>query len=558
MTRDDGRLSAGLRAQAGTAALGLALISQALFIEPVHAQTGGTGGATFPAQNCPTDQFMVGATGTTGWYVDEITVHCAPFGPNGLRAAFPTPLETVGAPGGPGYSQMCADGSVVTAISGTSGIYVDSIALTCTPVDGGAATTFAAAGGGGGMPYTLPSSPDPATAITGISGRSGWWIDRLNVTTSPICLPLPSDIAPTAPANNATATTLQPTFTWDDGFAETVGLTYEICISGPSENECSILRQSGISGTSFTPTEFIDFQGNDWVQWRVRPVGLCEADGEFTDPQILFAPAGGGVPATVASDDYRPLCSVYKDDRCARCHDNGQLPEDHDQEPTQACTFCHDETIHPVTNQPVWQLAPAQQHFAEGASCGDICRTVRDWAVDDAHDFIFHITQDPLIAWGFDPQQVLSNPVLPAVTAMNHALYASLSTSWARDGYPCNGVADDFPNAGDQVASLGGNGTNNGGDNGQRRPIDFKDPGQPNVAPPKIRPKAWWLDPNTPKPDLGKLLEQKGLPPECGPLVMGGQRLRQKEERRLSARRFGTEELLAQCKKLVKSGPSGR
>ncbi len=533
----------------------LAMMVSGLGVVSVQAQTGGSGGAPFPAQNCPSGEFMVGATGTTGWYVDEITVFCAPFGPDGLRASAPAPLATVGAPGGEGYQQMCADGSVVTAISGTSAAYVDSIALTCAPIDGSPATTFPADGGAGGSPYTLPSNIDQTSAISGITGRSGWWIDRLDVTTSPICLPVPDEIELVAPADAATATTFQPTFTWDDGFDETVGTSYEICISAPSDDSCSILRESGISGTTFTPSEPIDFQGNLWVAWQVRPVGLCEAVGEFTAARPLFAPGGGGAPATVASVDYRPLCEVYKDDRCANCHNNGAFPPGHPA-PNQACTFCHDETIHPTTGQNVWEMAPVAQLFGDGATCGDICATVRDWALDDAHDFIFHITQDPLIAWGFDPLPVLSNPTLPAVAEMNHPAYASLSTLWARDGYPCNGQTDDFPNAGDQVASIGGGGP--GGS--QERPDDFKDPGQPNVGPPKVRPVAWWLDPAVPEADMDQLLPQKGLPPECSHLVVtGGQRLRPVTpgEKQLLGR-FDDKGLLAQCKRLVRSGSPKR
>jgi hypothetical protein len=196
-------------------------------------------------------------------------------------------------------------------------------------------------------------------------------------------------------------------------------------------------------------------------------------------------------------------------------------------------------------------MAPAEQLFTSPATCGDICRTVRNWAIDEAHDFIFHVALDPLIAWGFAPIDVNTNdnkPTPPAVNEMNHREYIALSSFWARDGYPCsaeNPVNPEvgFPNEGEPITTA---------------LDDLRRPGEgdrPNPMNPDDG--AWWMDRTNPKFGTDKLIPQKGLPPECRRSVMGEKLRLLTEEELVLERRLSSEELMQTCKRLVR-GDSGR
>ncbi len=485
-----------------------------------HGPVGMGPGTEDYDEQCPAGQYMVGATGTTGWYVDEITVFCAPFGADGRQAAAPIALDTAGVPGAESYTQMCADGAYVSSISGEEGTYVGSIALTCTSLLGASANTFAAMGGGGPVEYELPENPVPGEAITGIFGRSGWWIDTLNIKTKQLCQQLPA-ISLDEPSPGTTANSLTPTFSWRTEPSETVGITYELCVNTPGGDNCTIYPGSGGFPTidkSHTVATPIDFSGSA-VHWTVRAVNSCGEAGEWVSTFTLLPPEGAPPPndnPNLASADYAPLCNVYKDARCSNCHDEGQMPENHQEiNAGQACTGCHTDVFPPDSQEPIWTLAPDDQQFTE-VTCGEICQTVRSWALDhegQAHDFIFHITQDPLIAWGFDPTPILSNDPLPGVLVMNHPQYASLSTLWRQDGYPCLPNDQGFPNLGDEIAGASQDGVGGGDGDGVSPDIDV-------ITGIGIDQKLWWVDYSRPRASRHRLIKQEGLPPECKRLIV--------------------------------------
>lgn len=254
-------------------------------------------------------------------------------------------------------------------------------------------------------------------------------------------------------------------------------------------------------------TATLTVNGNEPLFWSVRATNNCGEAGEFSAANAINAPGQGD--NIIAGVDYRPLCAVYKDDRCSVCH-GGPTPAGHpvafpSQNDAQArfnddtCNTCH-YVVHPETSQNVWEFPPGSaeeqvgvdlQTFADPATCGDICRTVRNWA--EEHDFIHHIEDDPLVKYGFEPDtaQGPNSSTLnakPPVAEMDHAGYVSLSASWYRAGMPCDPINNDFPSA--AVSGAGNSGSDSSGGSGaQRFDTSILDK---IVEPPKGEP-LWWI-----------------------------------------------------------------
>lgn len=494
---------------------------------------GGNGGEVFN-MDCPNGQFLVGITGTTGWYVDEIRIFCGEYDATGMLVVDsfnPQGNDIAGEPGNEPYNQMCTTASqVVTGFSGLAGAYVDAIATTCTETDGSASNLRGPDGGAGGSPYSQ-ICPQGQVA-RGIRGRSGWWIDQVEINCSIFCVTPPDDVQLLTPQHNTEGS--QPTFAWTPAsFEVLIGVQFQLCVFTDPFNSCNVLNVS-VSGTVFTPDQPLDFQGQPLVGWAVRSLNTCGAASEFSATQTLFAPGqgNGAVVGPPPGPDYRPLCNVYKDDRCSICHGGPQPVTDPPHVPFPAqtdaqgrynddnCTGCH-YVVHPDNGNNVWEFPPGLaeevpnadlQTFADPASCGDICRSVRNWVERD-HDFIHHIQVDPLVAYGFNPSLVQGNPSLAQaapVQEMDHDAYIDLSTSWYRAGMPCDPINDDFPGGVVSTANAG----SDSADTGKRLPpIPPGKVGIPEVD------QAWWINPKPLEPDLSKLPPQVGVPPECRKLV---------------------------------------
>ncbi len=121
-------------------------------------------------------------------------------GPSDLRVdhsvAYLLPVE--GGGGGGAFHDNCPDGQVITGIVGRSGIYVDRVQVQCSTlglssgeqgsinVDIEPGTLMETHGGGGGSPFSL--SCGPGQAVVGFGGRSGKYLDRLFLRCASVTL----------------------------------------------------------------------------------------------------------------------------------------------------------------------------------------------------------------------------------------------------------------------------------------------------------------------------------------------------------------------------------
>lgn len=501
---------------------------------------GGTGGQPFEL-NCGADEVLVGVEGTTGWYVDEFMILCTKLNADGSWQSDPVFRGATGEPGVAAYSLICDEGEVITAIAGTAGIYVDSFAIGCVPQGGEQGAFTELVGGAGGQEYNH-ACDDSGEVLVGLKGRSDWWIDQVDVVCAPKPIAPLSAVNLLAPAANAVAASPTPTFTWQPVPEGALGVQYQFCFGAAGGDPCATQLQT--LETTAVPAEALAFGGEPWGLWQVRGcnTGGCSAFAQ----RWLAAPSAE--PEDPVVNIAAPLCEVYKDDRCASCHGGFAHNEGAN------CTGCHNQAIHPDTGQAVWALAPVDQPFADPTTCGEICRTIRDWAedhVDDpsGHDFLWHIQNDPLVGWGFDPELPNGSAVNP-VQEMDQAAYVDLSTRWYRAGMPCDPVDDVFG----PLTQVGAAGPVGGGSVPPRPPREFPRP--PKVQPPKVEP-VWWLDVPDNRPDRSKLDPQKGLPPECRPPIGRPQPVtlpdlrRQLDQLDDVKRRAAVAELTRLCKKLM-------
>lgn len=150
------------------------------------AAYGGSGGGAF-VDSCPQGSVAVGFDVRTGDWVDQVRLICREISQTGaLGATSYTPVR--GGNGGTAASGQCPAGQVLRGeLVGTNGVWAGKIGGRCdTPEH-----IFSEAGGYMGTvgPFgangTLSENACPAgTAITGIYGRSGSWVDRVGLVCS--------------------------------------------------------------------------------------------------------------------------------------------------------------------------------------------------------------------------------------------------------------------------------------------------------------------------------------------------------------------------------------
>ena len=513
-------------------------------IGPVGSSSGGTADYSI---SCPDGEYLVGLDLRTGWYVDNIGLICARFdaGGNMITDTFDDNGDgnadvddsVVTGGGTASTTLLCPNNSVINQFGGRDGAYVDALGARCVNTDGtGDAGGLNITGGGGGNLFNL-FCPD-GEAATGISGRSGWWIDSAEFVCEQLCLDTPPQVSLQSPQDGGeppAANTV--TFTWTTpGTGTLLGQVFQLCISSDPANACDIFSLATGSTTANIPTSQFDFSNNAPVFWAVRAVNNCGEPGAFTDA-FAINPPGQGIVNPIAGIDYRPLCAVYKDDRCSICHGGPEpaghpvpFPGQNDAEgrfDDDGCNGCH-FVVHPENNQNVWEFPPGAaeeelgvdlQTFADPATCGDICRTVRNWA--EQHDFIHHVEVDPLVRYGFEPQTAQGDAAgalnaRPPVAEMSHAEFISLSESWYRAGMPCDPIENNFP-SGTAVSSAGAPGGNggNGGVTGDGFDTSILDK---LVTPPEGK-TLWWITPSGKPIKSNKPTRTGQMPVECLALI---------------------------------------
>jgi hypothetical protein len=127
---------------------------------------------------------------------------------------------------------------------------------------------------------------------------------------------------------------------------------------------------------------------------------------------------------------FEPIRQVLQDPRCQNCHIVGDAPLQYDAGTVHAqrvkrgadgkgvaalqCSTCHQSENPPAAlgphappGAPNWHLPPANMKMVfKDASAHDLCMTVKDKKRNgnrSMDDFVRHIADDPLVAWGWNP-----------------------------------------------------------------------------------------------------------------------------------------------------------
>ncbi len=144
---------------------------------------GGEGGGPYNI-SCG-NAVAAGVFGRSGAYVDQLGLICAELRQDGsLGPAWTT--NTAGGNGGGSFYAVCPDGQALVGLTGRSGRYVDQIGIQCAPVSawlssGSPWYSNYAGGGSGGNPYG--DTCRKGYMITSINGRSGSYVDA----QQPVC-----------------------------------------------------------------------------------------------------------------------------------------------------------------------------------------------------------------------------------------------------------------------------------------------------------------------------------------------------------------------------------
>jgi hypothetical protein len=149
------------------------------------SQAGGSGGTSF-TQTCANGGVLVGLQGAFGDFIDSVKAVCSRIDSIGDPVDTSVLSAHGGGGGTTGYDLRCPRGWAVTGLKGRSGSLVDRIQLVCAPVqlDGTALvsadhTDQFKAGGSGGSSFSIHcGGTRPAR---GINGGAGSFIDRIGL-----------------------------------------------------------------------------------------------------------------------------------------------------------------------------------------------------------------------------------------------------------------------------------------------------------------------------------------------------------------------------------------
>ena len=173
-------------------------------------------------------------------------------------------------------------------------------------------------------------------------------------------------------------------------------------------------------------------------------------------------PAAGSTAAETAAADAKSFGMVYavlQHPRCLNCHPAGDAPLQGDDShahqqniqrgpdgngpPGLSCTACHGLSNKPAAygaNMPPgssegWRLPKASMKLVfEGMAPRALCEQLRDPQRNGGKDLaglVHHVTEAPLVLWGWDPG-VGRKPV-----PTPHAEFVAAFKAWADKGGPC-------------------------------------------------------------------------------------------------------------------------
>jgi len=168
-------------------------------------------------------------------------------------------------------------------------------------------------------------------------------------------------------------------------------------------------------------------------------VGVCASSS--------FAQKTG---TAVSSDSFTPIYLVLTSPRCMNCHTATGYPRQGDERRRHdfrvvrgpdnlgaagmRCASCHTVSNNGLfPGAPHWSLAPLSMAW-EGLTPAQLCRRLKDPQRNGRRDvaqLIDHMTNDPLVAWGWAPggnRQPVSIPREEFIDALK---------DWADAGAPC-------------------------------------------------------------------------------------------------------------------------
>lgn len=175
---------------------------------------------------------------------------------------------------------------------------------------------------------------------------------------------------------------------------------------------------------------------------------------------LSFTPPTRAQSSAEAARLFEPIRQVLQHPRCQNCHIIGDAPLQYDAGlvhaqrvkrgkdgkglPALQCSACHQTTNAPLAlgphappGAPNWHLPPANMKMVfKDLSARDLCLTVKDRKRNgnrSMDDFIHHIAEDPLVAWGWNPggnRQPVPIPKDETVAAVK---------AWVSAGAPCPG-----------------------------------------------------------------------------------------------------------------------
>jgi mono/diheme cytochrome c family protein len=174
----------------------------------------------------------------------------------------------------------------------------------------------------------------------------------------------------------------------------------------------------------------------------------------------LLAPAQAATAADSKSEGeklYLEMNRVLTHPRCLNCHPAGDSPKQGDSArfhvppmtrgpkdsgpPGMHCAACHQSSNYAasgVPGAPNWHLAPLSMAW-ENKTPGEICRQILDRRRNgnkSLTEIVKHLTEDELVAWGWNPgtdvARRVREPVPIAKPEFNRIVHA-----WAKAGAVC-------------------------------------------------------------------------------------------------------------------------
>jgi len=173
-------------------------------------------------------------------------------------------------------------------------------------------------------------------------------------------------------------------------------------------------------------------------------------------PLAACDPAAKARAQAVAA--FATVQEVFQHPRCQNCHIPGDAPLQFDAglphamavtrgptgtgAPGLPCAACHGSANPPAgygphapPGAPHWGLPPPSHKMVFiGLSPAELCAAIQDPDANGGRDFaalIEHVSQDPLVLWGWDPGGERAPVPVP------HAEFVAKFKQWAAAGGPC-------------------------------------------------------------------------------------------------------------------------